>query len=102
MAYEDLSGSERVTSSGWIGTEGKPCRVFAASLTSGGSGGNLYLLNGGSGGDAFVSETGTGGGKVDLYGINTFGANGVEFPDGCYVSVQLNTVAVVLEFRSEA
>lgn len=104
MAFEDLSGTVRKTADSVIGISGKPCRVFTVSHTSGAGGaGNLVLRNGTTAsGTVYVNQAGSGANAVDLFGADKFGANGLEFPDGCFFDKDANTSAVVIEFRSEA
>ena len=92
------SGSVQKTADASIGPAGKPVRLFAVNMLSGGTAGILVLRNGTSADNAvWVQETGV---------INTgktveYGPHGILFPNGCWYDDDSNFTSVTFEFSAE-
>lgn len=92
------SGSQRLTADGAVGPSGKPIRVFSATQLSGGTAGILVLRDGTSAsGTVYVQKTAPVVSNTDT--VNFEG--GLLFPNGCFFDKDINTDAVVVEFRVE-
>lgn len=94
----NYSGATSLTADGSLGTAGKPIRLFAVNMLSGGTAGILVLRNGTVVGDAiWVQETGV---------INTgktveYGPHGILFPRGCWYDDDSNFTAVTFQYAEE-
>lgn len=92
------SGAVSKTADASIGTAGKPIRLFAVNMLSGGTAGVLVLRNGTSASDdVWVQETGV---------INTgktveYGPHGILFPKGCWYDDDSNFTSVTFQFVEE-
>lgn len=92
-------GAVSVTADSVIGASGKPVRVWAVNMLSGGTAGQLVLRNGAAAGaDIWVREVGTAntGKTVD------YGETGVFFPAGCFYDDDSNFTHVVIQYSQEA
>jgi len=90
------AGSKLLSASGEIGAvAGKPVRLFAIHLVSGGTAGVVTLKNNGSSGTAYVTETGT----VNTGKTVDYSDAGMFFPNGCYVSFDGNVSRVLASYR---
>lgn len=92
------SGSVQKTADSVIGTSGKPIRVFAVNMLSGGTAGQLVLRNGtAAGDDILVREVGTANtGKTVSYG-----PHGILFPAGCFYDDDSNFTWVTFQYSEE-
>lgn len=92
-----LSGSQRLTSDGVVGTSGKPIRVYSLTTTCG-TAGTVTLRNGAEVTDtAYFAHLGT----ANLSKTQNF-EGGLRFPDGCYADLSTNVSGAVIEFVKEA
>lgn len=92
------SGAVNVTADASIGHAGKPVRLFAVNMLSGGTAGVLVLRNGiDASGTIWVQETGV---------INTgktveYGPHGILFPNGLWYDDDSNFTSVTFQFAEE-
>ena len=92
------SGSVQKTADASIGTAGKPIRLFAVNMLSGGTAGILVLRNGTAAGDAvWVQETGV----INTGKTVTYGVHGILFPNGCWYDDDSNFTSVTFEYSEE-
>lgn len=98
MFHMGMPGTQNFTTTDLVlGKGGRPCRVYSASLLSGGTASVVALRNGTS-----ASATV----QVQLDGViskSTFwsDANGLLFTNGCFVDVDANTAALAISFTEE-
>lgn len=93
-----MSGSQKITADGVVGTSGKKIRVygFIARATSGGA----SVIN-------VYSGTDTSGTLLDVINVaqstteRPMYAGGLQFPAGCYVDVDANTSFIVALYEQE-
>ena len=93
------SGAVRVAAdTSLTGTTARPVRVYNASWISGTTAGDLTLRNGtDTTGAVWVMEVG-----VASHSDSINFEDGLLFPGGCFVDLDANTTAVVIEFSIEA
>jgi len=92
------SGSVSKTADSAIGTSGKPIRLFAVNMLSGGTAGQLVLRNGTTASAAiWVREVGT----VSTGKTVTYGTYGILFPAGCFYDDDSNFTGVTFQFIEE-
>jgi len=81
-----LPGSQRITGDSVVGVSGKPTRLYAVSLISGGTASVLSLYDGTSaGGNEQVKITGT----ISTGTVINF-AGGLRFPNGLFADADAN------------
>jgi hypothetical protein len=92
------SGAESHTADSAVGTSGRPIRLFAVNMLSGGTAGQLVLRNGTTDSDAiWVREVGTvSTGKTVEYGVE-----GILFPAGLFYDDDSNFTGVTFQFAEE-
>lgn len=97
---QGITGSQLVTADLAVGTSGKPIRVYAMHILSGGGGGGIAILRNGTttGGTAYVQETGT----TSTGKSFEYGRYGFLFPDGCFCDIDANVTSALVEFSKEA
>jgi len=89
-------GSQLITADGVVFSAGKPVRIHAMHIISGGGGAAaVSLVNGSAAGTASITETGTTSKGVTF----TYGPAGFAFPNGCFVDVDTNTTSVFISFE---
>ena len=92
------SGAVNVTADTAIGTSGRPIRVFAVNMLSGGTAGQLELANGTT--DAapiWIREVGT----ASTGKTVTYGEEGILFPLGCFYDDDSNFTSVTIQYAEE-
>jgi hypothetical protein len=98
MAFVGMSGSVNKTADSAIGASGKPIRLFAVNMLSGGTAGELVLRNGTSASDdIWVREKG----EVSTGKTVTYGQEGILFPNGCFYDDDSNFTSVTFQFAQE-
>jgi len=92
------SGSINLTADSAVGTSGKPIRLFAVNMLSGGTAGQLVLRNGTSdSASIWIREVGTANtGKTVEYG-----KHGILFPEGCFYDDDPNFTGVTFQYSEE-
>lgn len=80
-----------------IGAAGKPVRVFAMHIISGGGGASVVSLRNGStvAGTIWVTQTGT----TSTGATFNFGSHGMVFSAGCFVSTDANSADVTITYN---
>lgn len=80
-----------------IGTAGTGVRVFGLHIISSGGGASAVSLRNGStaGGTILITETGT----TSTGKTFNYGAHGMVFPAGCFVSTDANSADVTVTFN---
>jgi len=92
------SGSESHTADSVVGTSGKPIRLWAVNMLSGGTVGELVLRNGTSATAAiWVREIGT----VSTGKTVEYGHEGILFPLGLFYDDDSNFTGVTFQFSEE-
>lgn len=93
-----MSGSESHTADSVVGVSGRPIRLWAVNMLSGGTAGQLVLRNGTSDSSAiWVREVGT----VSTGKTVHYGAMGILFPLGLFYDDDSNFTGVTFEFSDE-
>lgn len=93
-----ISGSVQKTADAAVGPSGKPIRLFAVNMLSGGTAGQLVLRNGtADSDDIWVREVGT----VNTGKTVSYGENGILFPAGCFYDDDSNFTWVTFQFAVE-
>ena len=93
-----MSGAISVTSDQVVGTSGRPIRVFALNMLSGGTAGELVLRNGTSASGAiWVREKGV----VSTGKTVEYGQQGILFPAGCFYDDDSNFTGVTIQYAEE-
>jgi hypothetical protein len=93
-----IGGTESHTADSAVGTSGKPIRLWAVNMLSGGTAGQLVLRNGTADSDAiWVREVGT----VSTGKTVTYGSTGFLFPEGLFYDDDSNFTSVVFQFTEE-
>ena len=92
------AGSQLVgTTDAAIQASGTAVRVFMIHIISGGSGAVVSLRNGTSASaTAFITQTGT----ANTGATFTYGTQGMLFPSGCFVDVDVNTTSVLVTYNT--
>lgn len=98
MSFMGASGAEQYTADHAVGPSGKPIRLFAVNMLSGGTAGELVLRNGTSASsDIWVREQGVAStGKTVVYG-----QEGILFPNGCFYDDDSNFTYVTFQISRE-
>jgi len=92
------SGSVNVTADDSIGHAGKPVRLFAVNMLSGGTAGQLVLRNGSADtDDIWVREVGV----IDTGKTVEYGPHGILFPNGCFYDDDSNFTSVTFQYAEE-
>lgn len=92
------SGSISVTSDSIIGTTGRPIRLWAVNMLSGGTAGELVLRNGSTASDSiWVREQGT----VSTGKTVEYGSQGILFPNGMFYDDDSNFTSVTIQYSEE-
>lgn len=92
-----VPGTQRVTSDIAVGSSGKPIRVFAVNLISGGTASTLILRNGtDTSGTAYDQVDGT----INV-SISKSYAGGLRFPNGCFADVDANISYATIIYSEE-
>lgn len=98
MGAIGMSGAVSKTADSVIGTSGKPIRVWAVNMLSGGTAGQLVLRNGtAAGDDIWVREVGT----ANTGKTVTYGQEGILFPNGCFYDDDSNFTSVTIQYTQE-
>lgn len=93
-------GLQSITSSGVIGTSGKPIRVFAISVLSAASpGAPVFYNNTAASGNEILDGTGLTASKAVL--IANIPTEGMLFPSGLFVTVDGNSTQVNVWYEQE-
>ena len=94
-----LPGTQAVTTTdAVVGVSGKPIRVFSVHMVSDGTAGVLILRNGtGTGSTSYIQVDG-----VINKGATLDFANGVLFPDGCFMDADAHCISGIISFSTEA
>lgn len=93
-----ISGSEQHTADSVVGVSGRPIRLWAVNMLSGGTAGQLVLRNGTADtNDIWVREVGT----VSTGKTVTYGQMGILFSDGLFYDDDSNFTTVTFEFSDE-
>ena len=95
-------GTVLKTADGVVGTSGKPVRIYALHILSGGTAGEVKLKSGtSSSGTIYVQELCT---VVSTGNKFVYGEHGVLFPSGCYYEevTDANVVSTAISFEIEA
>lgn len=96
MSMMQNAGTQLITADGVVGVSGKPVRVYAIHIISGGGGAAVVsLVNGTAAGTAVITETGTTSKGVTFQ----YGTCGMAFPAGCFVDIDTNTTSVAVAFE---
>ena len=94
-------GSVLVVADGVVGTSGKPIRITAIHILSGGTAGEVKLYNGiSNGGTLYVQELCT---VVSTGNRFSYGEEGILFPNGCYYEevTDSNVTSTLITFEKE-
>jgi len=93
-----MSGAEQHTADSVVGVSGRPIRLWAVNMLSGGTAGQLVLRNGTADTDTiWVREVGT----VSTGKTVTYGDEGFLFPDGLFYDDDSNFTSVTFQFSDE-
>lgn len=93
-----MSGSVSVTADSIIGPSGKPIRLWAVNMLSGGTAGELVLRNGTTASAAiWVREQGTANTGKSV----SYGQEGILFPNGMFYDDDSNFTGVTIQFSTE-
>ena len=91
-------GTESHTADSAVGTAGKPIRLWAVNMLSGGTAGQLVLRDGKTDSDAiWVREVGV----ANTGKTVTYGQTGFLFPNGLFYDDDGNFTSVVFQFSEE-
>lgn len=85
------------TTDGILGRGSRPCRVFGVYLLSGGTASTVILRNGSSATSTIQLQLDGTISKATYWSD----ANGLLFPNGCFVDVDSNTTALSVSFEEE-
>jgi hypothetical protein len=85
-----------------VGTAGKPTRIYALDILSGGTAGEIKLYNGTAVvvGNLYIQEKCT---SVSTGNKFEYGTYGILFPNGCYYTevTDANVVSTLIAFEQE-
>lgn len=100
MGYQsNIFALKDVTSGGDVGDAGKPVLIYGYGIESGASAAAVYFNKGTTGSQTkgFLAGPLTANqGNVNIWG------NGIMFPNGCFVSVDGNTVGVTAFYQQQS
>lgn len=91
-------GSANFTASAVVGVSGKPVTVYSYSFLSGATAGVVIFKDTNTGGAERHETTGT----INKGVTVVFGENGKYFPSGCFLTVDVNTTYVDVDFAVQA
>lgn len=91
-------GSVNFTVSSVVGVSGKPVTVYSYSFLSGATAGVVIMKDTNTSGPERHRLTGT----INTGITQTFGQNGKYFPSGCFLTVDVNTTYVDVDFAVQA
>lgn len=80
-----------------VGTAGTAVRIFSLHIISGGGGASVVSLRNGATGSGAIWVTQTG--STSTGATFNYGAHGVVFPAGCFVSTDSNSADVTIAFN---
>lgn len=92
------SGTKQLTASGEVGQAGKPIRIYAFSVLSGGTAGTSTLKNNGASGTTLFTYTCA---VVSTDNIFNLGTAGMLFPLGCYWTKDTNSTDAKFHYTQE-
>lgn len=98
MSMNLVPGTQAITTTdAVVGVSGKPVRVYSVHMVSDGTAGILILRNGTStGGTSYLQIDG-----VISKGATLDFAEGIRFPDGCFMDADAHCISGVISFSQE-